>query len=136
MGARLSGAEYVPAYPITPQTEIIETLSRWFTDGTMRGEVRHDGLRALHGDGGRGCGRGRRAGLHGDIEPGAFYAMEVLFTVFGWRVPFVLVNVSRGWPRRSRSNPTTTTSWRRGTRGFSRSTARRQEIVDSILMAY
>ena len=27
-GARLAGVDYVPAFPITPQTEIIETLGR------------------------------------------------------------------------------------------------------------
>ena len=28
-GARLAEVDYVPAFPITPQTEIIETLVRW-----------------------------------------------------------------------------------------------------------
>ena len=28
-GARLACIDYVPAFPITPQTEIIETLERW-----------------------------------------------------------------------------------------------------------
>ncbi len=37
-GARLADAEYVPAFPITPQTEIIETLSDWFAHGEMRGK--------------------------------------------------------------------------------------------------
>ena len=36
-GARLAGIEYVPAFPITPQTEIVETLSQWFADGTLQG---------------------------------------------------------------------------------------------------
>jgi pyruvate ferredoxin oxidoreductase alpha subunit len=36
-GARLAAVDYVPAFPITPQTEIIETLAQWFGDGTMRG---------------------------------------------------------------------------------------------------
>ena len=29
-GARLADVDYVPAFPITPQTEIIESLSGWF----------------------------------------------------------------------------------------------------------
>ena len=29
-GARLAAVDYVPAFPITPQSEIIETLARWF----------------------------------------------------------------------------------------------------------
>ena len=32
-GARLAQAEYLPAFPITPQTEIIETMSRWIAAG-------------------------------------------------------------------------------------------------------
>ena len=37
-GARLARAEYVPAFPITPQTEIVETLSDWFATGEMPGK--------------------------------------------------------------------------------------------------
>ena len=32
-GARLAGVDYVPAFPITPQTEIIETIARWSQSG-------------------------------------------------------------------------------------------------------
>jgi len=32
-GARLADVDYVPAFPITPQTEIIETLARWCHTG-------------------------------------------------------------------------------------------------------
>jgi pyruvate ferredoxin oxidoreductase alpha subunit len=32
-GARLARADYVPAFPITPQTEIIETLAEWIARG-------------------------------------------------------------------------------------------------------
>jgi pyruvate/2-oxoacid:ferredoxin oxidoreductase alpha subunit len=34
-GARLSSADYIPAFPITPQTEIIETLSDWIHRNEM-----------------------------------------------------------------------------------------------------
>ena len=37
-GARLACVDYVPAFPITPQTEIIETLAAWFADGTLSGK--------------------------------------------------------------------------------------------------
>jgi pyruvate ferredoxin oxidoreductase alpha subunit len=36
-GARLAEVDYVPAFPITPQTEIVETLSKWFHNGSMSG---------------------------------------------------------------------------------------------------
>jgi pyruvate ferredoxin oxidoreductase alpha subunit len=42
-GARLAAVDYVPAFPITPQTEIIDTLAQWCGDGTMCGRfVRMD----------------------------------------------------------------------------------------------
>jgi pyruvate ferredoxin oxidoreductase alpha subunit len=34
-GVRLAEVDYIPVYPIMPQTEIIETLARWITDGAM-----------------------------------------------------------------------------------------------------
>ena len=34
-GARLADVDYVPAYPITPQTEIIETIASWIAAGEM-----------------------------------------------------------------------------------------------------
>ena len=34
-GARLAEADYLPAFPITPQTEIVETLAGW----CARGEI-------------------------------------------------------------------------------------------------
>ena len=32
---RLAEADYVPAFPITPQTEIIETIAGWIDRGAM-----------------------------------------------------------------------------------------------------
>ena len=34
-GARLAQADYIPAFPITPQTEIIEDISIWIDKGEM-----------------------------------------------------------------------------------------------------
>ena len=54
---------------------------------------------------------------------GLLYAMEMIYTVAGWRVPLVLVNVSAAWRRRSRWSRITTTSWPPATRAGCRSTA-------------
>ena len=35
-GARLANVDYVPAFPITPQTEIIETISNWIDKSRRR----------------------------------------------------------------------------------------------------
>ena len=34
-GVRLAEVDYIPAYPIAPQTEIIETPVRWIYDGIV-----------------------------------------------------------------------------------------------------
>ena len=34
-GARLAEVDYVPAFPITPQTEIVEALSKWCDSGDL-----------------------------------------------------------------------------------------------------
>ena len=38
-GARLARCDYVPAFPITPQTEIIENLALWIDRGDMEARL-------------------------------------------------------------------------------------------------
>ncbi|HUT39870.1 MAG TPA: pyruvate synthase [Gammaproteobacteria bacterium] len=95
-GARLAGVDYVPAFPITPQTEIIETLASWIDRGEMAGrlvtlESEHSMITAA----GAAAATGVRV-FSATSSQGLLYAMEMLYTVAGWRAPFVLVNVSRG----------------------------------------
>ena len=95
-GARLARADYVPAFPITPQTEIIEALSRWIDAGELDArlvtlESEHSMLTAA----GAAAATGVRV-FTATSSQGLLYAMEMLYTVAGWRAPFVLVNVSRG----------------------------------------
>jgi pyruvate ferredoxin oxidoreductase alpha subunit len=95
-GARLAGVDYVPAFPITPQTEIIERLGAWFESGEMAGrmvmlESEHSMITAA----GAAAATGVRV-FTATSSQGLLYGMEMLYTVAGWRAPFVLVNVSRG----------------------------------------
>ena len=95
-GARLAEAEYVPAFPITPQTEIIEQLADWFGDGTMQGKFTTlDGEHSMLTAAGAAAATGCRV-FTATSSQGLLYGLEALWTVAGWRVPFVLVNVSRG----------------------------------------
>ncbi len=94
-GARLAGVDYVPAFPITPQTEIIETLAGWIGSGeldarTVMFESEHSMLTAA----GAAASTGARV-FTATSSQGLLYAMEMLYSVAGWRAPFVLVNVSR-----------------------------------------
>ena len=95
-GARLACIDYVPAFPITPQTEIIETLERWIDNEQMPGrlvtmESEHSMITAA----GAAAATGVRV-FSATSSQGLLYGMEMLYTVAGWRAPFVLINVSRG----------------------------------------
>ena len=95
-GARLARADYIPAFPITPQTEIIETLGSWIDRQEMPAkmvtmESEHSMLTAA----GAAAATGVRV-FSATSSQGLLHAMEMLYAVAGWRAPFVLVNVSRG----------------------------------------
>ena len=95
-GARLAGIEYLPAFPITPQTEIIETLAQWIDTGKMDCRmVTMDSEHSMITAAGAAAVTGVRA-CTATSSQGLLHGMEMLFTVAGWRAPFVLVNVSRG----------------------------------------
>ncbi len=95
-GARLACVDYIPAFPITPQTEIIEDLAAWIDRGEMDArmvtlESEHSMITAA----GSAASSGVRA-FTATSSQGLLYGMEMIYTVAGWRTPFVLVNVSRG----------------------------------------
>jgi pyruvate ferredoxin oxidoreductase alpha subunit len=135
--ARLANVDYVPAFPITPQTEIIETISRWTDGGEMRArmvtlESEHSMLTAA----GAAAATGVRV-FTATSSQGLLYAMEMIYAVPGWRVPLVLVNVSRGIasPVTLESDHTDIMAARDS--GFLQlhcSTC--QEVLDSVLLAY
>ena len=136
-GARLANVDYVPAFPITPQTEIIETLSKWFDNDDMQGkmvtlESEHSMITAA----GAAAATGVRV-FSATSSQGLLYGMEMIYTVAGWRVPFVLVNVSRGLsaPITLESDHNDIMAARDS--GFLQlhcSTC--QEVMDSVLIAY
>ncbi len=95
-GARLAGVDYMPSFPITPQTEIIETLSGWIDNDKMPGRlVTLDSEHSMITAAGAAAATGVRV-FTATSSQGLLYGMEMLYTVAGWRAPFVLVNVSRG----------------------------------------
>ena len=136
-GARLAKTDYIPAFPITPQTEIIEDLSIWIDSGDMDArmtmlESEHSMLTAA----GSAASSGVRV-FTATSSQGLLYGMEMLYTVAGWRVPFVMVNVSRGL-----SAPITLESDHNDIMAARDSgflqihCATCQEVCDSVLMAY
>ena len=136
-GARLARADYVPAFPITPQTEIIEDLSLWIDSGEMDArmitlESEHSMITAAAS----AAATGVRV-FTATSSQGLLYGMEMVYTVAGWRAPFVMVNVSRGL-----ASPITLESDHndilaaRDSGFLQLHCASCQEITDSVLMAY
>ncbi len=136
-GARLADVDYVPAFPITPQTEIIEQLGAWIDGGEMPArmvtlESEHSMVTAA----GAAAATGVRV-FTATSSQGLLYAMEMLYTVAGWRAPFVLVNVSRGLaaPITLEADHNDVLAARDS--GFLQlHCATCQEVLDSVLLAY
>ncbi len=136
-GVRLADVDYVPAFPITPQTEIIETLSGWIDRGEMAArltmlESEHSMLTAA----GAASVTGVRV-FTATSSQGLLYGMEMLYNIAGWRAPLVLVNVSRGLaaPLTLESDHSDILSVRdAGLPVIFCATC--QEVLDSILIAY
>lgn len=95
-GARISDVDYVCAYPITPQSEIVETLSAWVSKGDMRARfVNFDSEHSMLAAAGAASLTGARV-FTSTASQGLVYGLEMLYSIAGWRAPLVLVNVSRG----------------------------------------
>ncbi|MFZ5508451.1 MAG: pyruvate synthase [Pseudomonadota bacterium] len=135
--ARLAEVDYVPAFPITPQTEIIETLAAWYDRGEATGrlvmlESEHSMITAAAA----AAATGVRV-FTATSSQGLLYGMEMIYAVAGWRVPFVLVNVSRGLatPITLESDHSDILAARdSGCLQLHCSTV--QEVLDSVLIAY
>ena len=136
-GARLARADYVPAFPITPQTEIIESLAGWIESGAMGGrltmmESEHSMLTAACA----AAATGVRV-FTATSSQGLLYGMEMVYSAPGLHAPFVLVNVSRGvqTPVTLESDHTDVLAARDS--GFLQiHCATCQEVVDGVLIAY
>ena len=136
-GARLAATDYIPAFPITPQTEIIETLANWIDKGDMDArlvtlESEHSMITAA----GAAAAKGVRV-YSATSSQGLLYGMEMLYTVAGWRAPFVLTNVSRAIAAPVTLEPDHNDILAARDCGFLQihcSTC--QEILDSTLIAY
>jgi pyruvate ferredoxin oxidoreductase alpha subunit len=136
-GARLAATDYIPAFPITPQTEIIEAISTWIDQREMDArmvtmESEHSMITAAAA----AAASGIRV-FSATSSQGLLYGMEMLYTVSGWRAPFVLVNVSRGLASPITLEPDHNDIMAARDSGFLQihcSTC--QEVLDSTLMAF
>ncbi|MEM0481546.1 MAG: pyruvate synthase [Nitrososphaerota archaeon] len=135
--ARLADVDYIPAYPITPQTEIIETLAKWIGEGVMKArlvqlESEHSMLTAA----GTASLTGARV-FTATSSQGLLYGFEMLYNISGWRAPLVLVNVSRGVAAPVTLEPDHNDVLAARDSGFLQFHAETcQDVLDLILLAY
>jgi len=136
-GAMLARVDYIPAYPITPQTEIIETIADWVREGKMDSrftqlESEHSMLTA--------AGAASLAGARvftATSSQGMLYTIEMLYNVAGWRAPMLLVNVSRGVAAPIVLEPDHNDVLAARDSGFLQFHSETcQEVTDLVLMAY
>ncbi|MDE1863387.1 MAG: pyruvate synthase [Thaumarchaeota archaeon] len=134
---RLCNVEYIPAYPITPQTEIIETLSRWISEKTMNARfVTYDSEHSMVTGAGAASLTGVRT-FTATSSQGLLYAFEMLYNVAGWRAPIVLANVSRALAAPITLEPDHNDVLAARDSGFVQIHAETcQEVLDSVIMAY
>lgn len=135
--ARLARVDYIPAFPITPQTEIIETLSRWIDSGEMSARmVTMDSEHSMVTAAGAASVTGVRV-FTATSSQGLLYAMEMLYNTAGWRAPYVLVNVSRALSAPVTLEPDHNDVLAARDSGFLQiHCATCQEVLDSTLMAF
>jgi pyruvate ferredoxin oxidoreductase alpha subunit len=136
-GARLSSVDYIPAFPITPQTEIIETLARWIHTRELSARIvtmdsEHSMLAAAAG----AAATGVRV-FTATSSQGFVYGFEMLYTLAGLRLPLVLVNVSRALAHPITLEPDHNDVLAARDTGFLQfHAAGCQEVLDSIVIAY
>jgi pyruvate/2-oxoacid:ferredoxin oxidoreductase alpha subunit len=136
-GARLARAEVVSAYPITPQTQVIEEISRFIDEGEMDCEYipvesEHSAMAAMIGSAAMGVRSFSATSAHGLL-----YMHELLHWASGIRLPMVMVNVNRalgpGWNIWCDHQDTIAA---RDTGWIQLYCASHQEILDTVIQAF
>lgn len=101
LGVKLARCEVISAYPITPQTQVVEMLSEMCASGELdaryiKVESEHSAMAACVGASAAGVRAFTASSSHGLV-----YMHEMLHWAAGGRLPIVLANVNRalgpGW---------------------------------------
>ncbi|MBM4333338.1 MAG: pyruvate ferredoxin oxidoreductase [Deltaproteobacteria bacterium] len=136
-GVMLSRAEVISAYPITPQTTIVEELSEICSDGRLKAkfirvESEHSALACVSA----ACATGARV-FTATSSHGLAYMHEMLHWTSGTRLPVVMVNANRAigspwniWCDHSDSLSQRDTGW---IQLYCQSA---QEALDTVIQAY
>jgi pyruvate ferredoxin oxidoreductase alpha subunit len=136
-GAMLSRVQVISAYPITPQTQIVELLSEFCANGTLHAkfikvESEHSAMAALIG----ASSTGART-FTATSSNGLALMHEMLHWAAGARVPIVMADVNRAlgppwsvWSEQTDSLAQRDTGW------IQLYCESNQEVLDSVIQAY
>ena len=134
--ARLCGVDFVPAYPITPQTSIVERVAEMVANGEMDATyINMDSEHSVFAAAKGGALAGARV-FTATAGQGLFYAHEVLHAIAHLRLPVVACNVGRPsfpwniWSDQSDSLSQRDTGW---VQFYGESS---QEVLDTVIQAY
>ncbi|RLJ10346.1 MAG: pyruvate synthase [Candidatus Aenigmatarchaeota archaeon] len=95
-GGRLARVEVVPNFPVTPQTELIETFAKWKSEGSWKGEfVPVESEHSVMSAAIAASAAGARV-FTGTSSQGLMLMHEMMYVASGMRLPVVMINVSRG----------------------------------------
>ncbi len=135
-GARLCRAGFIPAYPITPQTTIVERLAQMVAEGELDATyINMDSEHSVFAAAMGAAVAGERV-FTATAGQGLFYAHEVLQAIARFRLPMVVCNVGRPsipwniWSDQSDSLSQRDTGW---IQFYGESS---QEVLDTIIQAY
>lgn len=129
--------EVVAAYPITPQTEVVETIASMVETGKMktsfiRVESEHSALAACIGASASGARAFTATSSHGLL-----YMHEMIHWAAGARLPIVMANINRAvgpawniWAEHTDSLSQRDTGW------LQFYAASVQEVYDTVIMSY
>lgn len=134
--ARLCRVGFVPAYPITPQTTIVERLSEMVAGGEL--DATYINMDSEHSvfAAAMGAALGGERVFTATAGQGLFYAHEVLQAIAHFRLPMVMCNVGRPsipwniWSDQSDSLSQRDAGW---IQFYGESS---QEVLDTIIMSY
>jgi pyruvate/2-oxoacid:ferredoxin oxidoreductase alpha subunit len=135
--ARLCRVQVVAAYPITPQTQIVEKLAEFCADGSLPArfiqvESEHSAMAACIG----AAAAGVRA-FTATSSQGLALMHELLHWAAGARLPIVMVNVNRAMaPPWSIYADQTDSVAQRDTGWIQFYCADNQEVLDTVIQAY
>jgi len=136
-GVKAARAEVITAYPITPQTSIVELLSNFCADGSLKAkfikvESEHSAMASLIGSSAVGARSFTATSAHG-----LALMHEMLHWASGGRFPIVMANVNRAmgtpwsiWVDHNDSLSQRDTGW------IQLYVSSNQEIEDNILIAF